>query len=97
MMRRNRRAGSCSISHALTATAWRLSRLEWLKNTRATSAILRVQTYPARVIVYSKSAPVTGRPAQATVAVAAPSHAHQSLGRMGLLCRRSQGGCRCGE
>src|SRR4029078_2504067 len=28
------RPGSCSINHALTATAWRLSRLEWLKNNR---------------------------------------------------------------
>ena len=30
------RPGSCSINHALTAVASRLSRLEWLKNTRDT-------------------------------------------------------------
>ena len=81
----------------LTATAWRLSRLEWLKNTRATSAIFaRVEMSRAsnRLLEiragHRASRAGDGR-CGGTVACT------QSLGRMRLLCRRSQGGCRCGR
>ena len=76
------RPGSCSISHALTATAWRLSRLEWLKNTRDTlhpqrraygSLQAGVRHHGLCAVTTRRNREILGNPYKTVIATAGPT------------------------